>query len=232
VKRFYKAVAAIADGEHFAVALDGRPGKTPERNPLLLPNAGLADAIVAEWDAQGGDIDPQIMPLTGLAQGALDQVTHERDRIVSRISGFADSDMLYFRADETQQALIDYQAEQWDPLLDWAGACYDVSFDLVFGIIHRSQAEQTNRRLAAVVEGQDDFTIAAMLSLVGLTGSLVATLALVEKAFDPDVIWPLVNLEELWQEEQWGRDDLAVATRDVKRAEFLAAVRFMELVRV
>ena len=171
------------------------------------------------------------MPLTALAQGALDQVAHDRDRIVSRIAAFADSDMLYFRAEETQQALADNQAEKWDPLLEWARTRYDVSFHLVRGIMHRSQRRETITRLGQAVEAQDDFTIAAMLSLVGLSGSLVATLALVETAYDAQTLWPLANLEELWQEEQWGRDELAVATRKVKQAEFEAAVQFLQLAR-
>ena len=120
MKRFYKDVSVSPVGDAFAISLDGRPMKTPQRNQLAVPMPGLADAIAAEWAAQGEDIIPASMPLTGLAQGALDQVESERDRIVGRIAAFADSDMLYYRADEGQQALIDHQAEHWDPLLDWA----------------------------------------------------------------------------------------------------------------
>lgn len=231
MKRFYKDAACITVDAGFAIQLDGRPVKTPARNALLLPTEQLAEAIAAEWAAQGGDIDPATMPLTALAQGTLDQVIHERDRIVSRIAAFSNSDMLYYRGDENQQALADHQAEKWDPLLDWARQRYDVSFTLTRGIIHQEQSKETISRLSEAVEGQDDFTVAAMLSMVGLAGSLVAVLALVEGAFDADSLWPLVNLEELWQEQQWGRDDLAVETREIKWAEFLAAERFLTLSR-
>ncbi|WP_422344569.1 ATP12 family chaperone protein [Parasphingorhabdus sp.] len=231
MKRFYKRAASSAADNGFAIHLDGRPIKTPARNPFNLPTRQLAEAIAAEWTAQGEEIDPATMPLTALAQGALDQVAHERDRIVGRIAAFSDSDMLYYRGDDSQQALADHQAEQWDPLLDWARQRYDVSFTLTRGIMHQSQSEQTITRLSEVVETQDDFTLAAMLSLVGLAGSLVAVLALVEGAYDADTLWPLVNLEELWQEQQWGVDDLAVETRAIKQAEFRAAVQFLDLSR-
>ncbi len=229
MKRFYKQAACVSTDNGFTIELDGRPIKTPARNPLNLPTSQLAEAIAAEWDAQGEDIDPATMPLTALAQGALDQVAHERDRIIGRIAAFSDSDMLYYRGDESQQALADHQAKKWDPLLDWARTRYDVSFTLTHGIMHQSQPDQTIARLSEAVEAQDDFTIAAMLSLVGLAGSLVAILALIEGAYDADTLWPLMNLEELWQEEQWGRDDLAVATREIKQAEFDAAVQFLAL---
>lgn len=231
MKRFYKDVSVSPHGDAFAILLDGRPMKTPQRNLLAVPLSGLADAIAAEWAEQGEDIIPAAMPLTGLAQGALDQVGNERNRIVSRIAAFADSDMLYYRADTGQQALIDHQAEQWDPLLDWAQKRYDVGFNLIFGIKYEAQPDETIRRLTETVEARDDFTVAAMLSLVGLSGSLIATLALVEQARDTDTLWPLVNLEELWQEQQWGRDDQAVAARSIKQAEFEAAALFLNLSR-
>lgn len=231
MKRFYKQVDAVDVDHGFAIQLDGRPIKTPARAELVLPLKPMADAVAAEWAAQGDDIDPATMPFTALAQGALDQVAKERPRIVSRIAAFADSDMLYFRGDANQQALADHQAEKWDLLLDWARARYDVSFTLVCGIMHQSQSPLTLKRLAEAVEAQDDFTLAAMLSLVGLAGSLVAVLGLVEGAFDADELWPLVNLEELWQEQQWGADDLAVEKRALKQADYLGAVRFLELAR-
>ncbi|HEY9092391.1 ATP12 family chaperone protein [Parasphingorhabdus sp.] len=231
MKRFYKAVTSAAINGRFAIQLDGRPVKTPARNPLHLPTPTLADAIVAEWEAQGEEIDPVTMPLTALAQGALDQVADERERILGRITAFADSDMLYYRADENQQALAEHQVAQWDPLLNWARQRYDVSFTLTHGIRHQSQPDETVKRLSDAVKSQDDFALAAMLSMVGLSGSLIAVLALIEGAYDADTLWPLVNLEELWQEQQWGRDDLAVATRAVKQAEFNAAIRFLTLSR-
>tara|TARA_R110000824_G_scaffold208636_1_gene394465 strand:- start:39 stop:737 length:699 start_codon:yes stop_codon:yes gene_type:complete len=231
VKRFYKDVSVAAEGEDHAITLDGRPVKTPQRNALALPTPALAAAVAEEWAAQGEDIVPASMPLTALAQGALDQVASERARIVSRIAAFADSDMLYYRANEGQQALVDHQAGQWDPLLDWARQRYDVSFNLIHGIRYEAQPAETIERLATAVEARDDFAVAAMLSLVGLSGSLIATLALVEQEYDSATLWPLVNLEELWQEQQWGRDDQAVAARGIKQAEFEAAARFLELSR-
>ncbi|QTD55375.1 ATP12 family chaperone protein [Parasphingorhabdus cellanae] len=231
MKRFYKRAASVVAENGFSIHLDGRPIKTPARNPLHLPTKQLGEAIASEWAAQGDEIDPVTMPLTALAQGALDQVAHERERVVRRIAAFSDSDMLYYRGDDSQQALADHQAEKWDPLLNWARARYDVSFTLTRGIMHRPQSKHTIARLSEVVEAQDDFTLAAMLSLVGLAGSLIAVLALIEGEYDAETLWPLMNLEELWQEQQWGRDDLAVANRGIKQAEFFAAQQFLTLCR-
>ncbi len=231
MKRFYKNVVLNGDGDGFTVHLDGRPIKTPARNGLIVPTRQLAQKIADEWEAQGEEVDPTAMPMTALAQGALDQVVRERQRIVGRIAAFADSDMLYFRGDSSQVDLVAHQAERWDPLLDWARSRFDVSFNLVHGIMHESQSDETLKRLSAAVEGHDNFALAAMLSISGLTGSLIATLALSEKAFDPAPIWQLSNLEELWQEQQWGSDELAQKKRDAREAEYQSAVAFLELSR-
>ncbi len=231
MKRFYKNAAFEPVADRFAIYLDGRSVKTPARNPLSLPTRKLAQAVAAEWEAQGEEIDPQSMPLTRLSEGALDQVVTDRQRIVSRVAAFADSDMLCYRADETQPALIERQIAEWDPLLDWARARYDVSFRLVHGVMHKPQPESTILRLTETMDTQDNFALAAMLSLAGLAGSLVITLAIVEGAYDVQTLWPIINLEELWQEQQWGRDDLAATARGIKQVEFEASARFLELSR-
>src|SRR5215510_7706405 len=52
-KRFYKEVGVgDADGG-FTVTLDGKPIKTPSGKVVLVPKRAIADAIAAEWAAQG-----------------------------------------------------------------------------------------------------------------------------------------------------------------------------------
>ena len=45
MKRFYKEVSVAPVEGGFGVLLDGRPVKTPARNPLILPTEKLAAAI-------------------------------------------------------------------------------------------------------------------------------------------------------------------------------------------
>src|SRR6476661_4686219 len=58
VRRFYKEAAAIPAGGGHGVALDGKPVRTPAREPLVVPSRALADAIAAEWHAQEGEVRP------------------------------------------------------------------------------------------------------------------------------------------------------------------------------
>ena len=74
MKRFYRQATASPEAGGVAVLLDGRAVRTPGRNLLRVPTEELAEAIAAEWNAQGETVNPQAMPLTGLANAAIDQV--------------------------------------------------------------------------------------------------------------------------------------------------------------
>jgi len=79
------------------------------------------------------------------------------------------------------------------------------------------------------VHALDAFHIAGLSPLVTISGSLVGALALLEGAIPAETLWQAAHVDELWQAEQWGEDELALAARDSRRVDFLAGVRFLEL---
>src|SRR5690349_7292011 len=119
MKRFWKDVAVEREADGFALTLDGRPVKTPGRASLLLPTPQLAEAIAQEWRAVGETIDPRAMPLTGLANAAIDRVGAAHAAFAAGLAAYGETDLLYYRADGPAE-LIERQATAWDPLLDWA----------------------------------------------------------------------------------------------------------------
>jgi chaperone required for assembly of F1-ATPase len=224
VKRFWTAARA-QDGQ---VLLDGRPVRTPRRNPLTVPSARLADAIAAEWNAVGETLDPRTMPMTGLANAAIDIVGGDPACFAAELARYGESDLLVYRA-ESPAPLVARQARLWDPLLDWAARRYDVTFALAAGVMHRPQPAATLDRLRAALAGRSAFELAGLSPIVTIGGSLVVGLALVEDAALPDALWDAVTLDEAWQEEQWGADALATKARDARKAEWDAATRFLDL---
>ncbi|ARS29149.1 ATP12 family chaperone protein [Sphingomonas sp. KC8] len=231
MKRFYKNVAAVAGPDGFAIELDGRPVKTPARAALLLPTQALADAVVAEWQSQEDTIDPRSMPLTGLANAAIDRVAPDPLKFAQDIAVYGESDVTCYRADEPDDLVV-RQAEAWDALLDWARRRYDVHFEIATGIIHRPQPDATVARLAEAVVARDAFTLAGLSPLTTIGGSLVAALAVAEGAVDPAEAFAATHLDELWQAAQWGEDSLALAAREARERDFLAAARFIALASI
>lgn len=228
MKRFWKeARVTPVEGGH-AVELDGRPVRTPGRQLLAVPHPRLAAAIAAEWGAVAEEIDPRAMPLTGLANAAIERISPARAAFAAGLAAYGESDLLCYRA-EGPLPLVVRQAEQWDPLLDWARARYDAHFVLASGIMHKPQPAATLARLHEAIAARTAFELAGLSPIVTLTGSLVAALALIEGAASAEVIWAAAQLDEDWQAEQWGQDDLAVKTRAAHTAEFEGAARFLTL---
>ena len=117
-KRFYKSVAVT---DQLGIALDGRNVKTPLKAALVLPTRALAEAVAAEWDAQVDVINPHAMPLTKLANTAIDRAHYREIKNCAEILEFAGSDMVCYRA-ESPAGLVQRQTTHWDPIIAWAKA--------------------------------------------------------------------------------------------------------------
>lgn len=228
MKRFWKEVAVEPTNGAWEIRLDGRPVRTPGRVPLALPNQAMAEAIAEEWRAVTDDIDPRAMPLTGLANAAIDRIAPDPSSFAAGLAKYGESDLLCYRSDHPA-LLRERQDRLWDAPLDWARGRYDVHFEIVTGIMHRNQAHATLTRLADAIAARSPFELAALNQVVTITGSLVLALALAERAVDADAVWQAANLDEDWQIEQWGEDSFATQTRAVRQADYDAAVRFLGL---
>ena len=223
MKRFWREVAIDADR---VVTLDGRPVRTPGRVPLAVPTDALANAIADEWRAVEGEIDPHAMPLTGLANAAIDRIAPHPDRFAADLAAYGESDLLCYRADGPDD-LVARQAAAWDPPLDWAGARFGVEIASTAGIMHRAQPSVTVARLGEAIGAYDAFHLAGAAPVVTITGSLILALALLDEAMAPDAVWRTAHVDEDWQAERWGEDALAMQARAAKRRDFDAAARFL-----
>ena len=93
------------------------------------------------------------------------------------------------------------------------------------------QPAETVRKLGHAVASLDAFHLAGLSPLVTIGGSLVAALAVLEEMMPAEDAWEAVSLDDRWQLEQWGDDPEARAALDARRRDFLAAARFLELLR-
>jgi chaperone required for assembly of F1-ATPase len=228
VKRFWKDVTVEQADGGFAILLDDRPVKTPARAPLQVPTRELAEAISDEWRSVEGKIDPRAMPLTGLANAAIDRVAPDKKTFARGLARYAEADLTCYRA-TGPAALVGVQEVAWDALLAWARRRYDIDFAVTQGVIHVAQPAGTVERLAHAVEVLDAFHLAGLSPLVTIGGSLVAALALAEGAITADQAWDAVSIDERWQIEQWGADEEAVQMIENRHRDFMAAAGFLEL---
>lgn len=223
-KRFYETVTVVPEGAGFGVMLDEAPVRTPLKRGLVLPNTDLAEMIAGEWEAHEEHINPHIMPLTRLANSAIDQIADDADQVVDEITGFVGSDMLCYRADEPE-LLVANQKEHWDPILRDIEQMLDVVFVVINGIKHQRQADETIRVFKSSLSLASPFQLAAMQLITSLTGSGLLAYGLYAGALGQATAWDAAHVDEDWQISQWGADAEARDRRAARLLEFNAACR-------
>jgi len=230
MKRFWTQATAAEIRGGWQVLLDGRAVKTQAGTAQIVPNKALADALAAEWAAQGETVDPQSLPLRDLADFAIDVIAPDRAGAIAKLRGYGETDTLCYRA-EPDEPLHARQLEMWEPLLCAAEARWEVHFERISGVIHRPQSDATLARLEQVLAAHDNFTLAALTTLSSLAASLVIGLAAIEPGADAQALWGAAELEEIWQAELWGKEDEAETRRARRFEAFRSAWQFANLVR-
>jgi chaperone required for assembly of F1-ATPase len=224
-RRFYHEVTVRDDPAGFAVALDGRPIKTPARRTLAAPCRPLAEAIAAEWRAQTEFVDPATMPMTRLANTLIDGVAVAQDEIAGDIVKYLGSDLVCYRA-ATPDRLVARQSLHWDPILAWAKAALGAEFTAVQGITHFRQPDEAIVRASAAIP-RDPWRLGAAHAVTTLTGSALIALALACGDIGLDAAWTAAHVDEDWNMELWGRDELGLKRRIYRFAEMTAAARVL-----
>jgi len=225
-ERFYEQTS-VSDGAPFAVLLDGRGVKTPARNPLAAPTQPLAQAIAAEWDAQGERIDPATMPLTRIANSIIDAVAPAPEPVAEDIVKYLGSDLLCYRA-AMPAGLVQRQNLHWDPILDWARGALGARFILSEGIVFVTQPQGAIAAARAAIPS-DPWRLGAAHVVTTISGSALIALALAAGEISLDAAWAAANVDEDWNMQLWGRDELALAARAARFADIQAAATVLAL---
>jgi chaperone required for assembly of F1-ATPase len=220
-RRFYDEVTVRDDPAGFAVALDGCPIKTPARRTLAASCRPLAEAIAGEWRAQAEFIDPAAMPMTRLANTIIDGVAAAQDEVAGDIVKYLGSDLVCYRA-ATPKALVARQSLHWDPILAWAKTALGAEFATAQGITYCRQPGEAIVRASAAIP-RDPWRLGAVHAVTTLTGSALIALALARGDIARDPAWTAAHVDEDWNMELWGRDELGLKRRAYRFAEMTAA---------
>ena len=229
-KRFYEKTEIAETDGGFAIHLDGRGVKTPTGADLTVASRALAQAIAEEWAAQGEFIEPAAMPLTGLANTAIDRAPGYRRTMIEEILRYAGADLLCYRVEQPPD-LAARQTAVWQPLLDWVAEAHGARLVVTTGVVPLSQPPDAIAALAAAVEALDDVGLTALGCASPATGSLVIGLALVAGHIDAKEATAISQLDEAFQWENWGEDAEAVARLGRLGDDIRAAAEFLKLAK-
>jgi chaperone required for assembly of F1-ATPase len=139
----------------------------------------------------------------------------------AEIEKYLGTDLLCYRA-ESPDALIARQTSAFDPVLAWAADKLGARFVLGQGVMHVAQPSEAIAAAAGCIP-RDAWKLAAVSSVTTLTGSALLALALAHGEIEPGEAWAAAHVDEDWQMDQWGKDEIALQRRAFRFAEFNAA---------
>lgn len=222
MKRFYKSVGVEPVGGGYEVRLDGRPVRTPGKRAVAVSRREIAEAMAAEWSAQGDTILPTRMPMTRLVNSAIDGVEERQAEVAAEIVKYAASDLVCYRASEPEE-LVSLQAQHWDPLIAWARTELGAELATGRGIMHVAQSPLALDAVACAIAGLEALPLAGLHVMTTLTGSAVIAIATARGRLGAEAAWTAAHVDEDWQERRWGRDEQAAARRAARWLDMQAA---------
>ena len=208
-KRFWKQATIVPAGTGYAVELDGRPVKLPERTTLAVESKALAQALAEEWQAAGkeagGLFRPEDLPLTRIAGSMLERIPNQREGVIDSLLAYAGSDLLCYRA-ENWSDLSSQQKERWDPWLAWCEKTFGAQLAVSGGVMPIKQSDAAIAALRKTLESASDAELAVLGVAVPALGSLVLGLALLHQQVSPEDLTGCATLDEQAQMQRWGAD--------------------------
>ncbi|MBN8520720.1 MAG: ATP12 chaperone family protein [Alphaproteobacteria bacterium] len=233
MKRFYKLTSTKRTDEGWVIQLDGKTAKTPSGQDLAAPSKALAEAILAEWGAQGDQVIPDTMPLTQILITAIDKM-RQRETLTKALVKYLDTDLICYRTKEPE-ALLKRQKETWDPWLTWFDEHFESPLEVTFTLNALKQDPDTHKRIWNYIEALDEYYFAVLEIVTSLSGSIVLSLAFLESEASPDQVFSAMYVEEDFKSDLYHEDLHGKAPNEEKkqisaRRELKACRAFLDLV--
>src|SRR5262249_29504623 len=202
--------------------VDAKPLRPPGGRAVVVPWPGLAEAIAAEWRAQG--VKPQMsgLSMTRIVATALDRIPSRRAGVLDELLAYAETELVCHRADGPP-ALAARQQAIWQPLLDWLAPEFDAPLAVNHRVLPPGAPDASLKALRHLLERFDDLSLAGLGVAVASSGSLVIGLAMLERKLDAGQAFDAAELDATYQIEQWGEDSIAAQRRAELRAELETA---------
>lgn len=227
-KRFYHSAEVVEEERGYSIMLDGRLARTPAKRALSFYSPLVAEKIAEEWNHIGDVIDPKNMPITRIANSAIDGVADDPGAVFDEIVRYAATDLLCYRAGEPEE-LVNVQNEHWDPILEWVSVRFGARLLFSQGIMHVEQSENALRQIEDGFKPliAEPLALAAAHVVTSLTGSALLCLGVLYQHLSADGAWMAAHVDEDWQIQQWGEDQEAAKRRAYRFQEMNAAASLL-----
>ena len=129
----------------------------------------------------------------------------------------------------TPEGLVRMQQQHWDPILAWARDSLGARFTLGEGVTFVAQPEDAIAAARAAIPSEP-WRLGALNVITTLTGSALIALAVGAGRLDVGAAWNAANVDEDWNMNFWGRDELALQRRETRFADMQSAAKVLAMV--
>ena len=227
IKRFYNKVECQPYGDGFLIYLDDKPLSTPAKQILKLPTKMLAEAIADEWEGVTDKIDRHSLPFFKLATTIIDRVPPQRFQLTTDLLSSLSSDVVRYRSED--EILNQHQAENWDPVIGWLKDSFGLEIGTTIGIMPMRDISLNIDPIKVYLNKLTDWQLGCFYCAEGLSESFSLSLYFLCKKIDASRLFALAFLDELYQNEKWGCDELAQKRQDDICAELRDIEDFMAM---
>lgn len=227
MKKFYENVECKKYGEVYKIYLDGNELKTPMKNELSFYTEKLAIKIASEWEEQKYEINPQIMPFNRYANSIIDRILPNKKIVLDELIEYAQSDVICYR-DGSNSELLTVQDKKWNPILEWFDK-NDMHFEVAYDVFPIEQDEKSVSNFKANLENLSLEELSLLYFASAISKSTLLSYALLNKKISAGELFELSLLEELWQAENWGKEEEAELKREQIRSEICCISEYLDL---
>ncbi|KAJ3305618.1 ATP synthase complex assembly protein atp12 [Kappamyces sp. JEL0829] len=207
LKKFWKAATVAQSPQGFSILLDGRQLKTPSGAPVRIPlsRKPLALLTAFEWEAQEATLKSYSLPLTSIVMRSIDSLANPtvREGVVDNLLSYVHTDSICYQQDYPD-SFVKLQQQYWTPIIEWIKSKYGLDIKTTAGILRVKQSDKVMVAFRKIVEGYDDFTLAAFEKAVLRSKSFMIGLALVERQISVEFAADAARVEVMHQIDRWG----------------------------
>lgn len=153
-------------------------------------------------------------------------VKNNHEEIVDKLVKFSVTDMMLFWGDEKD--LVARQKQIWNPILEWCQQLLETELIVTQTLNVPCPIQDSGVRIRIFLNSLSDKELSAFYVAALSMKSVLLASALVKGRINANEAFEAANLEEIWQNEQWGVEEDAENRRLEMKKELTAVEAFLK----
>ena len=192
----------------YLLTINNKSLKTPDGNIIELPSMKLAKILLKDYESSFKSKPLNIVRPIKITNTAIDKIKPNNIFYINEITDNLNNDMICYFANSPVE-LVDLQNKDWLPLINYMKSSYNIELIYTSKLFSINQKPDSLLKLKNILNEINIFKLSAIYTLSQITKSIIISLALVNNKISAKKAFENSNLEELYQNSKWGKDEEA-----------------------